>query len=110
MVVEKTVGYHITLCKISWPPPRLSQEVTEIKAGYAINKVTRGIYLGGPSGTILLEHVFSMQKANLTLDVFHLLGIKVFLNSLFLRKSAKERASSLLTNKFMYKFSNALHN
>ena len=51
MVVEKTAGYHITLGKISWPPTRLSQEVTEITAGDAINKETRephvGLCLGG---------------------------------------------------------------
>ena len=57
MVVEKTAGYHITLHKISWPPPILSQEVTEITAGDAINKETRlpyvGLCFGGASGTIL---------------------------------------------------------
>ena len=57
MVVEKTADYHITLRKISWPPPRLSQEVTEITAGDAINKETRvphvGLCFGGNSGTIL---------------------------------------------------------
>ena len=57
MVIEKTAGYHITLRKISWPPPTLLQEVTEITAGDAINKETRvpheGLCLGGTSGMIL---------------------------------------------------------
>ena len=58
---KKTAGYHWLsyhkLRKISWPPPRLSQEVTEITAGGAINKETRvphiGLCSGGTSGTIL---------------------------------------------------------
>ena len=41
MVVEKNSWFHITLLKITWPSPRLSQAVTEITAGDAINKETR---------------------------------------------------------------------
>ena len=60
MVVEKktkTAGYPIPLRKISWHPPRLSQEVIEITAGDAINEETRvphvSLCLWGISGTVL---------------------------------------------------------
>ena len=49
---KKTAGYHITLRKISWPPPRLftdaslMQEVTEITVGDAIKKETGVPHVG----------------------------------------------------------------
>ena len=60
MVVEKTAGYHIALRKISWPPPRLSQEVTEITAVDAINKETRVTHVGICVGVLQVQFSKSM--------------------------------------------------